>query len=85
MAELHGELPVAEAGYENALWLLGALTDEAMYEGAGVKEEDKISVEKGKQSVPHFLRRGMLTPMIVMTPIKTRLDALRRKMAESKA
>lgn len=39
MAELHGELPVAEAGYENALWLLGALTDEAMYEGAGVKEE----------------------------------------------
>lgn len=51
IAELQGDLTTAEAGYENALWLLMALLDEAMYDGGAIRDEDRASVEKGEQRV----------------------------------
>ncbi|RSH93147.1 Serine/threonine-protein kinase [Saitozyma podzolica] len=45
-AELRGEYPVAEQGYENAIWLLQSLLDEVMYETGVVPEDEKASVEK---------------------------------------
>lgn len=37
-------------GYENAIWLLSALLDDAMYEGTGarLRDEDRVSVEKSE-------------------------------------
>jgi hypothetical protein len=45
---LRGEYPVAEQGYENAIWLLQSLLDEVMYETGVVPEDEKASVEKGE-------------------------------------
>jgi hypothetical protein len=49
-AELGGDTASAEMGYENAIWLLSALLDDAMYEGTGtrLRDEDRISVEKSE-------------------------------------
>lgn len=45
---MRGEYPVAEQGYENAIWLLQSLLDEVMYETGVVPEDEKASVEKGE-------------------------------------
>ncbi|WVQ84756.1 serine/threonine-protein kinase ATG1 [Cryptococcus sp. DSM 104549] len=65
VAELQGDHPTAEQGYETSLWLLQALLDESVYENGRIREDDRITYEK------------------LMVPIKTRLDSLRRKLAES--
>ncbi|ODO11320.1 serine/threonine-protein kinase ATG1 [Cryptococcus amylolentus CBS 6273] len=67
VAELQGELVVAEQGYETSLWLLQVLLDESIYDGGDIPEDDRISYEN------------------LMIPVKTRLDALRKKLAESSA
>lgn len=46
LVELEGNHPAAEAGYENALWLLQVLLDDQFYEEGKIKEEDKAGVEK---------------------------------------
>lgn len=45
-AELMGDLAVAEEGYDTAMWLLGTLLDDAMYEGVSVREEERILYER---------------------------------------
>lgn len=45
-AELMGDLAVAEEGYDTAMWLLGTLLDDAMYEGAPVRDEDRVLYER---------------------------------------
>jgi len=47
MLELQGDFPAAEAGYENALWLLQVLLDDVLYDGGGkIKDDDRVGVEK---------------------------------------
>lgn len=45
-AELMGDLAVAEEGYDTAMWLLGTLLDDAMYEGVPVREEERVLYER---------------------------------------
>ncbi|KAL1412572.1 Serine/threonine-protein kinase [Vanrija albida] len=44
-AELLGDLAAAEDGYENAMWLLDTLLDDAMYEGVKLRNEDRLLFE----------------------------------------
>jgi hypothetical protein len=60
LAELGGDLGAAEAGYENAMWLLLALLDEAMYDTGTIKDEDRIGVEKGMFAIAHLIRHDLL-------------------------
>ena len=48
LVELEGGYVAAEAGYENALWLLQVLLDDHFYEEGKIKDEDKAGVEKCK-------------------------------------
>ena len=67
-----------------------ALLDDVMYDGGHIKEEDKIGVERGELrflghpftmlGFPSRGRRVGTQLTIVMSPIKVRLEALRRKM-----
>ncbi|WVQ77554.1 hypothetical protein IAR50_007242 [Cryptococcus sp. DSM 104548] len=65
VAELQGDLVVAEQGYETSLWLLQVLLDESIYDGGDIPEDDRVSYEN------------------LMIPVKTRLDALRKKLTEA--
>lgn len=47
-AELLGDLVAAEDGYENAMWLLDTLLDDAMYEGVKLRNEDRLLFEHRK-------------------------------------
>lgn len=42
------DLQSAEAGYENALWLLQAILDSILHNGQEVGDADRIMIEKGK-------------------------------------
>lgn len=50
LAELSQEYTTAEAGYETSLWLLQALLDDVMYDGGHIRDDDRISIEKGEFS-----------------------------------
>ena len=41
----------AEGGYESSIWLLQTLLDDVMYEGGCIRDEDRVSIEKGKQNI----------------------------------
>ena len=49
-----------------------------MYDSGQIREEDRIGIEKGEQSMEASVRSELMR--LVMTPIKTRLDALKRKV-----
>ena len=94
------ENALAEQGYENAVWLLSALLDETMYEGAGpsrLRDEDRVGIERSESQFPIFAaaprpfqdfahtRARNMTDKAVINPIRTRLDNLRRKTAAAQA
>lgn len=81
LAELSSDLTSAEAGYETALWLLQALLDDAgspelsgssEYVGAPVQERPREK-DKEREAVERMLG-----------PVRSRLEALRRKTASTK-
>ena len=81
IAELQGDFVTAEAGYDTSLWLLQALLDDIMYDGGHIRDEDRSSVEKGEFAVVQDSHdRLLIDDEPVMGPIKTRLEALRKKM-----
>ncbi|BEJ11706.1 hypothetical protein CspHIS471_0201660 [Cutaneotrichosporon sp. HIS471] len=45
-AELHGDLPNAEEGYETAMWLLSTLLDDVMHDGVKLREDDRTGYER---------------------------------------
>lgn len=71
----------SESGYENALWLLYSVLDPILHEGLEVGDIDKNMIEKGEQ-LPYIAAcpSANLAP-VVITSIRTRLEALRRKIA----
>lgn len=50
----------AEAGYENALWLLQVLLDDHFYEEGKIKDEDKAGVEKCEFSSRMFRTKKVI-------------------------
>ena len=69
----------AQAGYETSLWLLEALLDSDGDNGA-MSQEDRQSVEKRE---PQSTRLNSQADDLVMIPIKSRLESLKRKMTEA--
>jgi hypothetical protein len=55
LVELEGGYAAAETGYENALWLLHVLLDEHFYDEGGIKDEDRVGVEKCELANPVWL------------------------------
>ena len=81
IAELQGEFVSAEAGYESSLWLLQSLLDDIMYEGGCIRDEDRTGIEEGKPRWPKIHAPSLI--WAVITPVKARLEALRKKTETS--
>jgi serine/threonine-protein kinase ULK/ATG1 len=45
-AELLGDLPNAEEGYETAMWLLSTLLDDVMHDGVKLRDDDRAGYER---------------------------------------
>jgi hypothetical protein len=58
LVELEGGYAAAETGYENALWLLHVLLDEHFYDDGGIKDEDRVGVEKCELWFSRYLVRS---------------------------
>lgn len=78
-AELRGDLPVAEEGYETAMWLLSTLLDGVMNDGVRIPDGDAQGYERREQSQKEVSGESKLTRAVIGS-IRERLEGVRRKL-----